>query len=117
MKIYIPIICMLFYALSYSNTSISFIMEENSFMYQTPKDRKLSIQEVQERGIDKIVTRVVANVNNIDLKSMARSAIFETSYGFRWKMVNLKTGKIILFKMDKNFDLISVRNSDNSKIM
>ncbi len=85
---------------------------------QNPKDRKLSVEEVKQRGIDLMVNHVIENIEEIDLKKMARSAIFETSYGFRWKMVNLHTGKKIIIKVDKDFKLISARDSkNNSKII
>ncbi|WP_062058793.1 hypothetical protein [Aquimarina longa] len=105
-----------FFAYSIINIQDStntFIIEYN----QNPRDRKLSTQEVKERGFDLLANQIVENIDEIDLRKMARSAIFETSYGFRWKMVNLQTGKIIILKVDKNFKLISARNSDNSKIM
>ncbi len=84
---------------------------------QNPRERKLSPEEVQQRGIDLLVNEIVEQIDAIDLRKMARSAIFETSYGFRWKMVNLHTGKKIIIKVDKDFKLISARTSDNVKIM
>ncbi len=84
---------------------------------QNPRDRKLSPEEVQERGIDLLANEIVGNIDAIDLRKMARSAIFETSYGFRWKMVNLHTGKVIIVKVDKDFKLISARDKNNSKVM
>ncbi|MDY8137337.1 hypothetical protein [Aquimarina sp. 2201CG5-10] len=84
---------------------------------QSNNDRKLPEEEVRQRGIDLMANQIVEDIDEIDLRKMARSSIFETSYGFRWKMVNLHTGKIIIIKVNKNFELISARNSDNSKIM
>ncbi|MEW7278356.1 hypothetical protein ABW636_07150 [Aquimarina sp. 2201CG1-2-11] len=84
---------------------------------QNPSDRKLSTEEVKQRGLDLLANQIVANLDDIDLRKMARSAIFETSYGFRWKMVNLHNGQKIIIKVDKDFNLISARSSDNSKIM
>ncbi len=85
---------------------------------QNPKDRKLSVEEVKQRGIDLMVNNILENIDEIDIRKMARSAIFETSYGFRWKMVNLHTGKKIIIKVNKDFKLISARDSkNNSKIM
>ncbi len=81
---------------------------------QNPRDRKLSAQEEKQRGIDLLAGQIIENIDGVDLKKMARSAIFETSYGFRWKMVNLHTGKKIIIKVDKDFKLISARNGDNS---
>ncbi len=84
---------------------------------QNPRDRKLSPQEEKQRGIDLLANEIIANIDGIDLRKMARSAIFETSYGFRWKMVNLHTGKKIIIKVNKDFKLISARTGDNSKII
>ncbi|GAA4274856.1 hypothetical protein U6A24_12070 [Aquimarina gracilis] len=84
---------------------------------QNQSDRKLSPEEVKQRGIDLLVNEIVEQIDEIDLRKMARSAIFETSYGFRWKMVNLHTGKKIIIKVDKDFKLISARTGDNIKIM
>ena len=84
---------------------------------QNPKDRKLSTEEVKQRGLDLLATQIAVNLDDVDLRKMARSAIFETSYGFRWKMVNLHNGQKIIIKVDKDFNLISARSSDNSKIM
>ena len=75
---------------------------------QNPRDRKLSDEEVQERGIDMMVNQVMANIDGIDFKSMARSDIFETTYGFRWKMFNLQTGNMIAIKVNKDFKLLDV---------
>ncbi|MBP2832989.1 hypothetical protein J8281_12400 [Aquimarina sp. U1-2] len=83
---------------------------------QNPRDRKLSPEEVQQRGIDLQVNQIVEEMDDIDLRKMARSAIFETSYGFRWKMVNLSTSKKIIIKVDKDFNLISARDGNNLKI-
>lgn len=80
---------------------------------QNDKDRELTQEEVKRRGIGLLVTKVIDNIEEINLKNMARSSIFETSYGFRWKMFNLKTGKILIIKVDKDFKLISARNSKN----
>ncbi len=85
------------------------IIDQSIHSFQTPKDRKLSTQEVQSRGIDLMVTEIINNHNKIDLNKMARSSIFETSYGFRWKMVNLHTGKIIIIKVNKDFEVLSIR--------
>ncbi len=84
---------------------------------QNQIDRKLSPEEVKQRGIDLLVNQIVEKIDDIDMRKMARSAIFETTYGFRWKMVNLHTGKKIIIKVDKNFRLISARDGNNSKIM
>ncbi|WP_108869947.1 hypothetical protein [Aquimarina aquimarini] len=102
-------------SITYSN--IIYEVGTPSTNNQTPKDRKLSAEEVQQRGFDLLANEIIENINEIDLRKTARSAIFETSYGFRWKMVNLHTGKIIIIKVDKNFKLISARNSDNSKVI
>ena len=84
---------------------------------QNQIDRKLSEDEEKKRGLDLLATEIIEQIDEIDLRKMARSAIFETSYGFRWKMVNLHTGNIIIIKVDKNFKLISARNSKKKKIM
>ncbi|WP_109300280.1 hypothetical protein [Aquimarina sp. AU474] len=99
--------------------NISFVNHTNDLFNQTqnPRDRKLSSQEVQQRGIDLLANEIVENIDAIDLRKMARSAIFETTYGFRWKMVNLHTGKIIIVKVDKDFKLISARDKNNAKVM
>lgn len=81
---------------------------------QNPKDRKLSTEEVKQRGIDLLANQIIENIDEVDLRKTARSAIFETSYGFRWKMVNLSTGKIFIIKVDKNFKLISARSADDN---
>lgn len=84
---------------------------------QNPRDRKLSAEEVKQRGIDLMANQIIENIDEVDLRKTARSEIFETSYGFRWKMVNLSTGKIFIIKVDKNFKLISIRSADNSKTL
>ncbi|SEL42413.1 hypothetical protein SAMN04487910_2414 [Aquimarina amphilecti] len=88
-----------------------------SITIQNQIDRKLSEEEEKKRGLDLLATEIIEQIDEIDLRKMARSAIFETSYGFRWKMVNLHTGNIIIIKVDKNFKLISARNSKKKKIM
>lgn len=88
-----------------------------SFSIKIQKDRKLSDEEVKQRGLDVLATEVIEKIDEIDLRKMARSAIFETTYGFRWKMINLHTGKIIIVKVNKDFELISARNSKKAKIM
>ncbi|AXT50575.1 hypothetical protein D1818_06920 [Aquimarina sp. BL5] len=78
-------------------------------------DRKLTDEEVQKRGLDVLAAEVIEKIDEIDLRKTARSAIFETSYGFRWKMINLHTGNIIIIKVNKEFKLISARNSKKIK--
>ncbi|WP_034228341.1 hypothetical protein [Aquimarina pacifica] len=120
MKNYVLIILFMFSGIiSYPKTPIGdqIYSKHTPTLFQTPKDRELSTQEVKQRGIDLMVNRIIENQNEIDLKKMARSSIFETSYGFRWKMVNLHTGKIIIVKVNKDFELISIRKSDASKAM
>ncbi|TSE11207.1 MULTISPECIES: hypothetical protein [Aquimarina] len=118
MKNYIlPLLILCSFSL-YPNINI----DKNSFTLSTkylqnPRDRKLSAEEVKQRGLDLLANQIIENIDKIDLRKTARSAIFETSYGFRWKMVNLHTGKIFIIKVNKDFRLISARNSDNSKIM
>ncbi|MCK8522918.1 hypothetical protein M0D21_15175 [Aquimarina sp. D1M17] len=90
---------------------------ETEYQNQNPRDRKLSPEEVKQRGIDLLANEIVENIDQIDLRQTARSSIFETSYGFRWKMVNLHTGMVIIIKVDKDFKLISARNKYNKKIM
>ncbi len=80
-------------------------------------DRKLPDEEVKRRGFDVLAAEIIEQIDEIDLRKMARSDIFETSYGFRWKMINLHTGNIIIIKVDKNFKLISARNSKKSNVM
>lgn len=95
------------YELEITQTRISPILDQT--------DRKLSDEEVQKRGLDLLATEIIEKIDTIDLKKTARSAIFETSYGFRWKMINLHTGNIIIIKVNKNFELISARNSKRQK--
>ncbi|WP_299211699.1 hypothetical protein [uncultured Aquimarina sp.] len=95
-----------------------FFTEQPTFeIIQNQIDRKLSDEEVQKRGLDVLAAEVIEQIDEIDLRKMARSAIFETSYGFRWKMINLHTGNIIIIKVNKEFKLISARNSKKTKIM
>ncbi|WP_074407748.1 MULTISPECIES: hypothetical protein [Aquimarina] len=118
MKNYILSFLVFFSFLVFPNSSIEASSYEITIdQSQNPRDRKLSTEEVKERGLDLLANQIVENIDEIDLRKTARSAIFETSYGFRWKMVNLHTGKIIIVKVDKNFHLISARNSDKSKVM
>ncbi len=118
MKNYILPLLILYSFFLYPNTNTHKGLHIFSIEYlQNPKDRKLSTEEVKQRGLDLLASQVIENIDKIDLRKTARSAIFETSYGFRWKMVNLHTGKIYIIKVNKDFRLISARNSDNSKIM
>ncbi len=119
MKNYILPILLFFFYLAYPNTMILDHHGHTSVLeqYQNPKDRKLTVEEVNTRGINLLVNEIVEHIDEIDLRKMARSAIFETSYGFRWKMVNLHTGKKIIIKVDKDFKLISARDNNNTKVM
>lgn len=81
-------------------------------MLQT--DRKLDESEVKQRGIGILVTEVIDRIDEIDLRKMARSSIFETSYGFRWKMYNVQTSKVVIIKVNKNFRVLSIRDSKNT---
>jgi len=83
----------------------------NAVLIENQIERKLSDDEIKERGLDLLATEVIEQIQEIDLRKMARSAIFETPYGFRWKMINLQTGTIIIVKVDNDFSLISARNS------
>ncbi len=115
MKNYIPLLFVFSSFLLYPNLSL-----ENpslKIIDQNQIDRKLSPEEVKQRGIDLLVNQIVEQIDEIDLRKMARSAIFETSYGFRWKMVNLHTSKKIIIRVDKDFKLISARTGNNTKIM
>ncbi|UZO80318.1 hypothetical protein NBT05_15350 [Aquimarina sp. ERC-38] len=73
-------------------------------------DRKLSEEEVQERGLDVLVAKLLETANQEVLKKMARSSIFETNYGFRWKMINTISGEIVIIKVDKDFKLIELKS-------
>ena len=84
---------------------------------QNPRDREIPKDEEKQRGLDLLANEIIEGIDEIDIRKTARSSIFETTYGFRWKMVNLHTGKRIIIKVDKDFRLISARYSDNSKIM
>ena len=113
MKNYIP------FLLVFSSFFVhpNFVEKQSTFISvsnQNPVDRKLSAEEVKQRGIDLLANQIIENIDEVDLRKTARSAIFETSYGFRWKMVNLHTSKIFIIKVDKNFKLISVRSADDN---
>ncbi len=116
MKQYILFLLLFSFCTLYPN---DFSIELTNFdhILQNPTDRKLSDEELQKRGLDILAAEVIEKIDEIDLRKMARSAIFETSYGFRWKMINLHTGNIIIIKVNKDFKLISARNSKKSKIM
>ncbi|WP_344929220.1 hypothetical protein [Aquimarina addita] len=81
---------------------------------QNGNDRELTQEEVKKRGIDLLATKVIEGIEDINLKNMARSSIFETSYGFRWKMFNVKTGKILIIKVNQDFQLLSAKHSVRS---
>ncbi len=118
MKNYILLLLLFSFSFLYSNVALENQYSTTNYeQSQNPRDRKLSTDEVKQRGIDLLVNEIVEQIDEIDLRKMARSAIFETTYGFRWKMVNLHTGKKIIIKVDKNFRLISARDGNNSKIM
>ncbi|AXT60266.1 hypothetical protein D1816_07855 [Aquimarina sp. AD10] len=117
MKNYIFIVFVISSCWLYPNNT-SHSLKSNSEEYsQNPRDRKLSADEVKQRGLDVLANEITENFESLDLKKTARSAIFETSYGFRWKLVNLHTGKKIIVKVDKDFKLISARDNKNTKIM
>lgn len=113
MKQYILYALLFSCGFSYPETILN--IKSNPDLIQNPVDRRLSEEEVLKRGLGLLATDVIEKIDEIDLRKMARSSIFETSYGFRWKMINVKTGKIILVKVNKNFRLISVRNSKRRK--
>ncbi|MBW1295897.1 hypothetical protein [Aquimarina litoralis] len=115
MKKHILLFFFLFTGVLYPN-DLLITLETSSFV-SIQTDRKLSDEEVQQRGLDLLANEVIEKIDEIDLRKMARSAIFETSYGFRWKMINLHTGSIIIVKVNKDFKLISARNSKKTKIM
>ncbi len=118
MKNYILLLLLFSFSFLYSNVALENQYSTTNYdQSQNPRDRKLSTDEVKQRGIDLLVNEIVEQIDEIDLRKMARSAIFETSYGFRWKMVNLHTGKKIIIKVDKDFNVISARTGDNTKIM
>ncbi len=117
MKNYILPLLLFLWIQSYPNIFEYQISSSPTDEIQNPRERKLSAQEEKQRGIDLLANQIIENIDGIDLRKMARSAIFETSYGFRWKMVNLHTGKKIIIKVDKNFKLISARTGDNTKII
>ena len=118
MKNYILFLLFLSSIVLYPNTYLDYSpISESEDYTQNPRDRKLSSQEEKQRGIDLLANEIIENIDGVDLRKMARSAIFETSYGFRWKMVNLHTGQKIIIKVDKDFKLISARTGDNKKIM
>ncbi len=74
----------------------------------TLKDIKLSEDEIRERGIDLRIKELMKSIKNINMYIMARSFVFETSYGFRWKLLNLKTNDDVTIKVTKDFELISI---------
>ncbi|WP_299256710.1 hypothetical protein [uncultured Aquimarina sp.] len=115
MKQYILFFLLFSFGILHSN-SIS-INRSFADIIQNQIDRKLSDEEVQKRGLDVLAAEVIEKIDEIDLRKTARSAIFETSYGFRWKMINLHTGNMIIIKVNKEFQLISARNSKKTKIM
>jgi len=117
MKQYILFFLLLFSFCTLYPNDFSIELTKLNGIPQNPTDRKLSDEEVQKRGLDLLAAEVIEKIDEIDLRKMARSAIFETSYGFRWKMINLHTGNMIIVKVDKDFKLISARNSKKSKIM
>ncbi len=114
MKHYLPCFLILFYSLTYAHTTIIPITSQTT---QNTIDRKLSEKEVKQRGLDLLATEIIEQINEVDLRKMARSSIFETSYGFRWKMVNVQNGTIIIVKVNKDFKLISAKNSKKKKII
>lgn len=118
MKNYILFFLLFSFTLLYSNIFVHKQQKLKSLdEIQNPRDRKLSPQEEKQRGIDLLAGQIIENIDAIDLRKMARSAIFETSYGFRWKMVNLHTGQKIIIKVDKDFNLLSARDGKNTKLM
>ncbi len=78
----------------------------NSPLQQIKKERKLSNEEIKQRGIDVRVKKVIKYLNNGDSRSYARSPIYETPKGYKWKIINVKTGKFIAVEVDKNFKII-----------
>lgn len=117
MKRYILILLVFSSFLTYSSLYQYATFSAGFDEYQNQLERRLTPSEVKQRGIDLLVNEIVEEIDEIDLEKMARSAIFETSYGFRWKMVNLHTGKKIIIKVDKDFKIISARTGKNVKII
>ena len=95
-------------------TSINFAVSatQNNFddVYVHQKERKLTEDEVKERGLDLQVAELLETADQEVLKKMARSSIFETKYGFRWKMINTISGEIVIIKVDKKFKLIELKS-------
>ena len=108
------LISSLFITLYFDPGCASILKQESNTYENTQLERKLTEIEVKKRGFDLLVTKTVKKAEDINLKEMARSAIFETSYGFRWKMINTVSSKIVIFKVDKKFHLISIKYSLDS---
>lgn len=96
--------------------SISLNASHSNKANKPQQEKRLTDKEIKDRGIDLMVNNILEEIDEIDIRKMARSDIFETPYGFRWKMVNLHTGKVLIVKVDKNFRLIAVKTKDKSKV-
>ncbi len=100
MKAYILLLAIAFAINTNANYSFNSIIEQT-------KDRKLTNEEVEQRGINLKVNDVIRNLKKGDIRSYARSPIYETVNGFKWKLINVKTGKSIAIEVNKDFKIIS----------
>lgn len=91
--------------------------QDSDLNQQEPAKRQLSIEEIKERGFHMRIANVINQIDEIDLRKMARSPIFETSYGFTWKMYNLSNNKRLVVKVDKDFNLISVNKAKKNTVL
>lgn len=106
----IKIILFIPFAISLFPILASEPIQKNIIRFVLNDERKLSEDEVKERGLDLLVAELLETTNQEVLKKMARSSIFETNYGFRWKMINTISGEIVIIKVDQNFKLIELKS-------
>ncbi len=76
-------------------------------------ERKLSVKEIKQRGIDLKTNKLIESIDKIEIRKMARTFIFETSYGYYLKLFNTKSNEFISIRVNKVFKLISIKKSEN----
>lgn len=75
---------------------------------QKERGKKLTEEEVVARGIDIKINEIYSQIEDwVNVRSVARSPIYEMKKGFWWKIIDTVSGKSYIVTVDDDFNLIS----------
>lgn len=86
----------------------SITQNNNDLPEQSIEPQEVFPREVTNQMIQDKINKLTEEYSGVSIKSIARSKVLQTTSGYEWKFMNVKTGQNYVALADTNFESVTI---------